>query len=127
MLYITTSPCFAYRHRVFYLQGMVIYEFKREKRKVRNDYDPNKHITHSGASFTQTLKKIETWVTVAVDYDFGRTINNISSKRSVGDALQITDLSENASIISDFYVVIQGLSANQIIQVDNVKLVKKEK
>ncbi|MBP6064499.1 MAG: DUF4627 domain-containing protein [Bacteroides sp.] len=84
-------------------------------------------MTHSGASFTQTLKKIETWVTVAVDYDFGRTINNISSKRSVGDALQITDLSENASIISDFYVVIQGLSANQIIQVDNVKLVKKEK
>ncbi len=66
-------------------------------------------------------------MTVAVDYDFGRTINNISSKRSVGDALQITDLSENASIISDFYVVIQGLSANQIIQVDNVKLVKKEK
>lgn len=92
---------------------------------VRNDYDPDKHMTHSGASFTQTLKKADTWVPVAVDYDFGRIINHISSKKSVGDGLQITELSENAPILTDFYVVIQGLSADQTIQVDNVKLVKK--
>ncbi|MEG0037856.1 MULTISPECIES: DUF4627 domain-containing protein [Bacteroides] len=92
---------------------------------VRKQYDPDKQLTHSGASFSQTLKKVDTWTPVTVDYDFGRIINNISSKKSVGDGLQITELSANAPILSDFFVVIQGIAANQTIQVDNVKLIKK--
>lgn len=92
---------------------------------VRKQYDPDKQLTHSGASFSQTLKKVDTWIPVTVDYDFGRTINQMASKKSVGNELQITELSENAPILSDFYVVIQGLAGNQTIQIDNVKLIKK--
>ena len=94
---------------------------------TRCNYNSDKHPLQSGAAFTQKLGKANKWTSISVDYDFGQVINTISSKKAVGDGLQIVDLDKKAAILSDFFVAIYATSKNQTIQIDNVKLVKKRK
>lgn len=93
---------------------------------LRDGFDMDANPSHSGAKASKNAVKSEDqWTKVSFDFDFGKSINSINSKSSLGDKLQISEIEDGAPILSDFYIAIQAIKANQAIEIDNVSLVKK--
>lgn len=93
---------------------------------LRDGFDMDANPSHSGAKASKNaVKSADQWTNVSFDFDFGKSINSVNSKNALGGKLQISEIEDGAPILSDFYIAIQPLKANQVLQIDNVSLVKK--
>lgn len=91
---------------------------------MRKDYNSETQPTASGAQYNFNLKSADKWTKVVVNFDMGKVINSINSKKSTSD-LEVSDTDDDAAILKDCFIAILAQNKGGVVEIADVSLQKK--